>query len=161
MNSGWMKKGWIFLYLFLSIKKDEFQGMFFICLWGVNFWWRMDDFKICFSSVYGVWISDKEWMNFKVCFSSVYGGINFWWRMDEFQGIFFICLQGMNLWQIMVEFHGMFFIRLQCVIFDGRWMNFKIFFSSVYRLYNFHWLILTSKFIYGGNCNNKLYHKTS
>ena len=73
MNLGWMNLGWISLYLFLSIKKDEFQGMFFICLQGVNFWQRMDEFKVCFLYVYRVWIFDKEWMNFKVCFSSIYG----------------------------------------------------------------------------------------
>ena len=29
MNSGWMNLGWIFLYLFLSIKKDDIQCVFF------------------------------------------------------------------------------------------------------------------------------------
>ena len=47
-------------------RMDEFQGMFFICLWGCEF---LMNFEVCFSSVYGVWISDKEWMNFKACFS--------------------------------------------------------------------------------------------
>ena len=45
-------------------RMDEFQSMFFICLQGVNFWQEWMNFKVSFSSVYGVWISNKERMNF-------------------------------------------------------------------------------------------------
>ena len=86
--------------------------MFFICLWGVNFWQRTDEIMVCFSSLCGAWISDKEQMNFIVCFLSVYGSVNFWQRMDGFYGMFFIHLWGMNFWQRTDEFYCMFFICL-------------------------------------------------
>ena len=37
MNSGWMNLGWIFLYLFLSIKKDDIQCVFFHKIKNGNF----------------------------------------------------------------------------------------------------------------------------
>ena len=93
MNSGWMNLGWNFYYLFLSIKKDDIQCVFFTRQ-------KME-------------ISSHYRMNLKVFFSYVYRRVNFWPRMDEFEGVFFICLWGVNFWPKIDEFKDMFFIRLQ------------------------------------------------
>ena len=119
-----MNLGWILLYLFLSIKKDDIQCVFFHKIKDGIFITLQNEFQVYFSSVYeawisdkeqmklwyvfhlfmGVWISDKEWMNFMVCFSSVFGGMYFWQGMDEFYGMLFISLWGVNFWQRIDEF---------------------------------------------------------
>ena len=112
MNLGWMNLGWNFIYLFLSIKRDDISRHVFHMFAGCEFtakngWilrhvfhmfagvWISDkewkNFELCFSSVYGVWISDKEWKNLKACFSYVYGGVNFWWILRYVFHMFMGC----------------------------------------------------------------------
>ena len=78
----------VFIYLTheigISDHKDMNSGWIFTFFKHKEGWY----FNVCFSYVYRVWISDKEWKNFELCFSSVYGGVNFWQRMDEFQDVF-------------------------------------------------------------------------
>ena len=78
------KNRWIPRYVFLPVYgiwiSDEGQMnsevCFFICLWGMNFWWKTDGFQGMFF----------------ICLQ----GTNFSWKTDGFQGMFFICLQGTN-----------------------------------------------------------------
>lgn len=58
--SGWAK---------LDITRwrmDDFQGMFLICLWSINFNKGWMDFKVCFKSAYRGWIPDEGWMIYNV-----------------------------------------------------------------------------------------------
>ena len=80
-----MNLGWIFIYLFLSIKKDDISRYVFHMFAGCEFMAKNGwIFEACFSYVYGVWIYSKKWLNFEVCFSYVYVGVNLWQRMVEF-----------------------------------------------------------------------------
>ena len=85
------------------------------------------NFKACFLSVYGVWISDKGWMKFEACFLSVYGV----WISDKGWVNFEVCfLYIYRVWisdKGWVNFEACFLYVYGVWISDKEWMKFEFF----------------------------------
>ena len=101
INLGWMNLGWIFIYLFLSKKKDDISRYVFHMFAGWEFtaknsWILRQVFHMfagCEFMAKNGWILKHVFHMFAECeFTAKSGWI---W------GMFFICLQVVNLWQRM------------------------------------------------------------
>ena len=145
MNSGWMNFGWNCFRLFLTIKMDdieqvffhvekegnfitlwnEMQGMFLIYLWGLNFWLKDG------------WIPRYVF--------NLFMGLNFWLKMDEFQGMFLIYLWGLNFWLKMDESQGMFLIYLWDI---NLWLKIDEFLENQLLLFIMYCIFVLLKYSY-------------
>ena len=120
MNSGWMNLGWNFLHLFLSIKKDDIQFVFFHKIKDGNFITLWNEFQgvffICFMRCKFLTKNRWDYGIFFIClweceFLAKNGWI-LWYFFHPFMGHEFLTK---NRWTLLYVFH-LFMVHVESMV---------------------------------------------